>query len=309
MPLLDPVPGAPAPASAFVEQRSIAGSGGDAPCRGAALPSDRPDGAGAWSAPGLLGEDGLAAPAGLPLGGYPALAQRGVFTSEYPYSAVVFLHVVFPNGASAFGTGVMVGPNDVLTAAHVVYAPASGGYPTSLVAVPAYVPALGWEGSPFGFSTAAVTIADTGFDPDNDGIIRAGNGGPGLEGSERDVALLTLNTPLGFRTGWMDLDPTFKQGFAHLTGYPGVYGRTLTDDVALAYDAPNDSFTYITWFEAHRGNSGGPVWHYGPSGRPSVVGLVSSGDPNAGRGVAAFDIANSYDNILYWMASNDYLLA
>jgi hypothetical protein len=41
-----------------------------------------------------------------------------------------------------------------------------------------------------------------------------------------------LRTPLGDATSWMGLDPTPTEGYANLRGYPAVYGRRLTNDVA-----------------------------------------------------------------------------
>ena len=234
------------------------------------------------------------------------LAQQVVASPADPLPAVVLVQAVFPNGLLYFGSGVMVGRNDVLTATHMVYEPGWGGYASSVTVVPAFVPELG-ANSPYGAFPAIVTLADTGFGPTGDGRILAGNRGPGLVGSERDVAFLSLQTPLGDATGWMGLDPTFTQGYANLSGYPAPYGYRLTNDVAWAFDDPVDQFMNLYWFEAHPGNSGGPVWHYGPDGNPAVVGLVSGG--TGGRGGAAFEIATSYESILGWIASNGYLLA
>ncbi len=47
-------------------------------------------------------------------------------SDNYPYSAVVFLEVTYASGHVYVGSGVMVGPNDVLTAAHMVYSDAEG---------------------------------------------------------------------------------------------------------------------------------------------------------------------------------------
>ncbi len=237
-------------------------------------------------------------------------AQQGVASAVYPWSAVVLVQATYPNGVSYWGSGVMVGRNDVLTAGHVVYNPAWGGLASSVTVIPAYVPELGLNG-PHGSSYASVTAADTQFDPDGDRRAESGNGGPGLFGSERDLAFLTLQTPLGDRTHWMGLDPTFKQGYANQSGYPFLYGNRLTNDTAYASDDAVDAFTDLRWFETRPGNSGGPIWHYGPDGQPAVVGIVSSGSGGAdgARGGAAFDIATSYESILGWITSNDHLIA
>lgn len=218
----------------------------------------------------------------------------------------MLLTTTFPNGMFSIGSGVMVGRNDVLTAAHVIYEPAWGGFASQVVATPAAVVGPPFQ-APYSASFARITAADTQFDPNGDRLIEAGNRGPGYVGSERDIAFLTLDIPLGDRTGWMALDPGFKQGYANLSGYPAVHRHALTNDTAWAYDDAVDAFTNLFYFEAHPGNSGGPVWHYGSDGRPAVVGIVSSA--NNGRGLAALDIAPYHPSILSWSASNDHLIA
>jgi V8-like Glu-specific endopeptidase len=258
----------------------------------------------AWFAADPAGEDG-----------YPAAAGQPVTSTDWPWSAIVRLTVNFPNAPfTYYGTGVMVGRNDVLTAAHLVYSPV-WGHANSVIVTPAYTPELDF-GSRYGSYHALVQIADTQFDPNGDGILASGNNGPGLFGAERDVALLALRTPLGDRTGWMEIDPTFRAGWAHLSGYPDVYGyERLTDDVAQAFDAASDSYTHISNFEVHRGNSGGPVWHYDSLGRPAVVAIVSTANtfndanPSNDRGVVAFDVAGAWDpGIRQWMEANNHLI-
>ena len=286
--------------------------GGTSPCGAAGAD----EGFGVTAGPSQAVGAGLITPADAPasaafLGAlasetYPALAHQGVASSAYPWSTVVRLEAVFPNGVVTSGSGVMVGRNDVITAGHVVYSPAWGGMATSIIATPAYVPELGYE-SPYGSSYAFVTAADTRFDPDGDRLIARGDRGPGLAGSELDFAFLSLQYPLGDRTSWMGLDPGRKEGYANLSGYPNTAGYRLTNDTAWAFDDPVDAVTNIHHFEAHPGHSGGPVWYYGADGRPTVIALVSSG--RDGRGGVAFDIATSYVSILDWIASNDHLIA
>ena len=50
--------------------------------------------------------------------------------AAYPYTAVVSISVTWPDGTGSGGSGVMVGPNDVLTAAHMVYSAVHGGAAT-----------------------------------------------------------------------------------------------------------------------------------------------------------------------------------
>ena len=60
----------------------------------------------------------------------------------------------WPDEASSFGTGWLFGPNDVATAAHVVYSQENGGYPSSII----FYPGVNNSGSIVGASYKA-TIA------------------------------------------------------------------------------------------------------------------------------------------------------
>ena len=237
----------------------------------------------------------------------PMAAQQLVGATAYPWSTVVKVTADFPNGQTFTGSGVMVGRNDVLTAAHLVYHPDRGGLATNVIVTPAYIPERGYE-SPYGSSYATVGPVQalaTGTDVRGNNI-RPGDGlRNSLAGTERDVAFLTLKVPLGDKTHWMGLDPSFKEGYANLSGYPVKHGLRLTNDVAYATDDAVDSFTSLRHFESIPGNSGGPLWRWSADGKPVVVGLASSG---SGPGGAAFDIATSYTSIISWITSNDHLL-
>ena len=60
-------------------------------------------------------------------------------TTRFPFSTAVSIYVRWSDGSRTRGSGVMVGPNDVLTAAHVVFAdPATGrGRPVNITVIPA----------------------------------------------------------------------------------------------------------------------------------------------------------------------------
>jgi len=62
----------------------------------------------------------------------------GTETTSYPYSGVVYVESTFSNGLTYTGTGFMVGPNDVLTASHVIYSASDGGVATSVTVSPAH---------------------------------------------------------------------------------------------------------------------------------------------------------------------------
>jgi V8-like Glu-specific endopeptidase len=228
------------------------------------------------------------------------MAQQPVETLyEYPWQSIVLVEVTYPSGIIGHGTGVMVGPNDVLTASHVLYDPVEGGAATDVLVIPAFNPAT--DSDPFGAVEGEAWHYFTDFDPNGDGNISGGDDGPGLGHGELDVAFIDLDVGLGYETGWMELDPDFTGGVVNLTGYPAIHGFTMMNDTGLAWDDPVDWFMSIENLEAHPGNSGGPVW-YESGGTGHVVGIVSTA-------VAAVDIAGTYDTITGWIEANDTLLA
>jgi V8-like Glu-specific endopeptidase len=228
------------------------------------------------------------------------MAQQEIIDqSQYPWQSVDFITSTFSDGTVATGSGAMVGPNDVLTASHVVYSSEHGGAATSVTVTPAYDPRPFEQ--PFGTLEANAWHFFTDFDPEGDGLLLSGNNGNGLGGTERDVALLDLDVALGFDTGWMSLDPTFESGYVNVTGYPSIYGNNMMNDMGYVQDDAVDWFTDTSGLEIHPGNSGGPLW-YLDDGNPYLVGVVSTG-------AAAHDIVAAYDTVLGWIEGNDGLIA
>jgi len=219
--------------------------------------------------------------------------------AQFPWRTVVYIEATFPNGEILTGSGVMVGPNDLLTASHLIYNSTMGGAAATVTVVPAFDPTP--LERPYGTLRASSIRYFTDFDPDGDGLIFDGDLGPTLAGSELDVALVNLGTPVGDLTGWMALDPVFVSGVVNVTGYPTVYGYNLMNDSGSALDSAVDWVTYFNGIEVQPGNSGGPVWYW-RDGTPYVVGVVSTG------GWAA-DIAGTYATILGWISGNDDLIA
>lgn len=212
----------------------------------------------------------------------------------YPFSAVVHIRATFPSGEVFTGSGVMVGPNDVLTAAHVVYDTMAGGVAESVVVTPA----LDGLDAPFGaFNTATINYYP--IDDDGDGLILDYE-------SETDFAVLGLNERVGDTTGVFGLDPDPETGSYNVTGYPGAYEThglpRMTNEYGLAR-ADHDTFTlgYID-IETHPGSSGGPLWQeVGDGGTPLVAGVVSTSG-------WAGSVEAQYDVLLEWIAGNDDLI-
>ena len=229
------------------------------------------------------------------------MPQVEIDNLTYPFDTVVYIESTYPDGAVFTGSGVLVGPNDVLTASHVVYNGSHGGAATSVKVIPAYDPSP--LETPYGTLFASYFNYYVGFDPDNDGFLISGDGGAGLAGSEIDLALIGLNTAIGDRTGWMGIDPYFSSGVVNITGYPGIYGDNPMNDSGFISEDPIDFIYNYGGIEIHPGNSGGPVWHYLSNGFPYVVSVVSTSSWGAQLG------GSNYSVVQDWISSNDYLIA
>ncbi|HSQ04453.1 MAG TPA: FG-GAP-like repeat-containing protein, partial [Burkholderiales bacterium] len=223
------------------------------------------------------------------LGGYKAMSVPVFNPTSSPWSSIVLVEVTFPSGASFAGSGVMVSPNDVLTASHVLYMPDQGGAATSVHVLPAGISA------PFGDITSNSFHYYTNFDPSGSGMLMPGNGGPGLAGSELDLALIALPTAIGNQTGWMQLDPNFTGGTVNITGLPAASGWMESNDVVSAFKSPTDSI--ISYSAAlNPGDSGAPIWYEASDGG-HVAGVVSTTSWGG-------SVDGVYNDLLNWINSD-----
>jgi V8-like Glu-specific endopeptidase len=215
------------------------------------------------------------------------------------WRSIVYIESTFSTGATFTGSGVMVGPNDVLTASHVLYMAQQGGAAVSVRVIPAYDPSP--FSAPYGDLTSTSFHYFANYDPDGDGYLMPGDNGPGLGGSELDIGIIDLSSAVGYQTGWMNIDPSFTGGNVNVTGFPSTYGNNMMTDYAYAYTGPIDSTVVYTGVELHPGNSGGPVWYVGSSGA-EVVGVVSTASWGA-------SVQGTYTQLMQWISGNDGLIS
>ena len=192
----------------------------------------------------------------------------------FPYTAIVDLMAAFPDGVKCQGTGVMVDSFHVLTAGHMLYSSADGGFASQILAAPE----LCGNSAPFGTASMTTERPDPIY-------VNWDNAHPGTPASaNHDIGLITLNRTIGNSTGWMaygydNNDADFAPGTIFNTaGYPGPKGGydgchmafssgpiagLSPDGAALEYDQSSIT-TYC-------GQSGSPVWSYDPSTDPERV--------------------------------------
>ncbi|MES2940931.1 MAG: hypothetical protein V4864_24845 [Pseudomonadota bacterium] len=184
-----------------------------------------------------------------------------------PYSAICYVTVTFPDGVSIRGSGVMVGPNDVLTAMHMVYWADHGGFATSISVAPGAD--TNPSATPYGTITnwTSINARVPNWDVDGDSLLSA-------DEAQHDMALIGLGTPVGNSSGWLQPMPTALDFYGQVAGYPALGTGQMAEDVYA--DASSRWGVYDVDYGLGPGASGGPLL-YTANGQTYVAGVLSSG--------------------------------
>jgi V8-like Glu-specific endopeptidase len=224
---------------------------------------------------------------------FDGLESRKVFSlapvppsAPSPFSAIVKLEGIFPDGESYVGSGFLVDSYHVLTAGHLVYDYDDGGFAASITVIPE----LYGTSQPFG----AATMIKERTMPAWQAFSAAH---PDLTGPDaQDIGLITLNRQIGNETGWMSYGysndtSTYAAGAIFDTaGYPA--------DPASGYDGLHMAYSsgpivglpfgegaiayHQSDISTYGGQSGSPLWAHSTG---VVSGVVCGAEiPNtAGR--------------------------
>ena len=164
-----------------------------------------------------------------------------------PFNKVVYIRNRWGDNWYA-GSGTIVGNNDILTAAHVVYKTKLGGWSDECRIYPSYDPDSSSKSN--NYYTTSWSAGYTDWDENGDGSLTLGDNKSGsLYETEKDLALLSLTTDIGSIYGWMSLKFDFDGGTASKLGYPGKYNDNLYYDEGIVY---KDSIDNYFWFNLNK---------------------------------------------------------
>jgi V8-like Glu-specific endopeptidase len=201
-------------------------------------------------------------------------------TTLFPNSAIVQIEAYYPDGSGAQGTGTMVNANTVLTAGHVVYDNAHGGWATKIEVT------AGRNGNSEPYGVAYMTNEQTfnSFMTDNSENHPAGDG---------DIGFISLNRDLGDLTGWLGFlgASTSNNYQVNKAGYPGTDGY---DGTHMYFDfgwinsgGPGSAsgFAYWGWSTSSmsviKGESGSSLV-YSANGKMGIIGVQDVGNSSEG---------------------------
>ena len=190
--------------------------------------------------------------------------------TTFPYSAITYVVVEWPNGSRTAGSGVVVGLNDVLTAMHVVFNSSRGGWASDVKIYPGadtqplLVTPFGAFGNGWRISARA-----TNWDADGDGLLSDSE-------AQYDLALIGLYERIGDTTGWLGSRSEQVDGAATMLGYPSRGTGMMAEHVYADASSRWGVFDIDSGLGA--GSSGGPLVRTDADGEVYVVGVASSGD-------------------------------
>jgi V8-like Glu-specific endopeptidase len=229
-------------------------------------------------------------------------------TAAYPFTSIVELRATFPDHRAFVGSGVMIDRFHVLTAGHVVYAYAEGGFASQI----RVIPELSGNSAPFGVAYMTYERTYTPF-------MNYSRTHPGRTASgDYDIALITLDRTIGDRTGWMG----FSYDNNNADFAPGAILNTAGYPATGGYDGRHMEFSYgpiaglspdglaITYRQSaitsYGGQSGSPVWRYTPANGASVVyGVHVGGNGTPGSMNFATRITQSiFNDLQTWRAAD-----
>jgi V8-like Glu-specific endopeptidase len=193
--------------------------------------------------------------------------RRVTSTTNYPWNTFCYLGTTYPGGASFRGSGCLVGPNMVLTAAHVVYSFSTHRFVSRVVIAPAQSQAAANATvlRPYGTRNSLMVATSTRYTTSG--------------ASADDYGAVFFSVPFNNISTYMPVEFNNAPTAVNLAGYPsGVLGETNSQAMWWGYGRVTRVESRLLKYEADAtaGNDGSPLFADTMSGR-RLVGLHSSG--------------------------------
>jgi glutamyl endopeptidase len=186
--------------------------------------------------------------------------------SLWPYSAICYVEMEFPNKERYIGSATMYDKNVAVTAGHNLYSEADGGWATNV----RVVPGKNGDSEPFDVAYATTISVPQGWTQNQLSNKK--------EVSNYDWGIIKLNTNIGEKTGyfgvyWTSDSESLKGRNVDVTGYPEEKIGTMWSMNGNI----TDSSTYILKYtiDTTGGQSGCPVYWEDSSGH-RIVGIHTS---------------------------------
>ena len=189
--------------------------------------------------------------------------------TDTPYRSIAYISCTWSDGGVATrGSGTVVGVNDVLTALHVVFNSARGGWATSVTVTPA-ADTQPYD-APYGsFAGSRLNGRVANWDSNGDHLLSYAE-------VQFDLAVIGLSQRIGDVTGWLDTRSLGNDFYGVMAGYPIAPRGTglMVEDVYASASAASGVYDIGSVLGA--GASGGPLLNT-QNGQISVVGVLSGG--------------------------------
>ncbi len=171
-------------------------------------------------------------------------------TEEFPYSAICYIEIDWPDGSTSLGTAWMIYSDIAITAGHCVYSSKHGGWAENIKLWPGK-DGYGFWNNPYG--TTETTSLHTASQ------------WTASEDEEYDWAVLELEDNIGDKTGWFGFGWTSADltgTEVTISGYPGehqYYQYKMTDEITRC----TANKLYYNVLDTTGGQSGSPIYTSG----------------------------------------------
>jgi glutamyl endopeptidase len=205
-------------------------------------------------------------------------------TTRYPWRTTAKVYMTFPNRQVFVCSGILISRQYLLTAGHCIHNAAAGGWARRVEVIPG----LNGTYKPYGSVFATYFRSYVGWTKSQD--------------SNYDMALVTLDRPIGSTTGWLGYAylPRINRSRAVTAGYPASRGRGLRLYSASGRILSSTAQLVGFRMDATGGQSGSGLYRTIRS-NPYVFGILAFGS-TAYNGGTRIDRAK-FDDIQGWIAS------